>query len=352
MIKKLFYLFFFFCSIFILAESGLRLLLSFNTPSLAGLRNPYNFTERNAQDDFWKLYALWNGSLTRTPQRVHPVLGWSQDLITKENPLGFEQRTLDLIPKNGKQDFLFYGDSFVKGLASEEYFMARYMNRLMPEVDVVDLSVGGYGSDQMLLLFQRTWMSFEKPVVIVGMLLEDVDRAVLQIFSNPKPRFEISSEGTLDLKGVPVPSDPAVFFKTHPPEIKSYLAGYFLMKFRKVPQKRDLKKRINSKIMEEFKRVCGQEGMPLIYVLFYGQEQLRTLDWRETFLKNELEKNGIPYFDSKPALIAYAQSHGLDYSEFYTKKPGDGHMVDLGNKVISEALVDYLTAKGYYHSQN
>ncbi len=329
-----------------MAEAGFRLLLAFDIKALNGLRNPLNFSDRNDSEDFWGLYHRWNGSLTRAPNRIHPDLGWSQTYVTGQNPLGLEKRTLDQMVPNGKKDFLFYGDSFIKGAASPDYFIPVYMSRMMPGVDVVDFGVGSYGPDQMLLLASKTLPYFEKPVVLAGMLLEDLDRAALQVFSNPKPYFEVSSEGKLILKGVPVPPDPAIFFRNNPPHIRSYLASFFLKRYGKLPQRTERKKQVNGLIIEEFKRLCAQKEATLLYVLFYGQEQLGRTDWRETFLMQELDRRNIPYFDSKTALQEYARKNQVSVSLFY--KQGDGHHTDLGNKIIAEALVDYLVQKGYY----
>ena len=104
-------------------------------------------------------------------------------------------------------------------------------------------------------------------------------------------------------------------------------------------------------IIQNFQNICQQEGLPLIYVLFYGQRHLEAADmnWREIFLKEEFKKRNIPFFDSKRPLIKYAATHGSDFGIFYATN--DTHHNDLGNKLIAEAFVEYLTKNGYYPVQ-
>jgi lysophospholipase L1-like esterase len=120
----------------------------------------------------------------------------------------------------GTYRLLVLGDSFAEGwgVAEEQTFAARLEAllgaRLGHPVEVMNLGVAGYGSDQALLAFARDGVRRQP------------DRAILLVFVNdlwdntnanglggrggtaPKPLFVMRPEGGLALTGVPVPRTP------------------------------------------------------------------------------------------------------------------------------------------------
>jgi len=301
-------------------------------------------------DDYWKLYYRIEGDFKPPhPKAIHSLLGWSQVWIEKDNPLGLSEDTRnDLI--SDKKKFLFFGDSYVKGIVSSpEYEIPRYLTNCFREAVVVDLGCGGYAFDQMFLLFTLMRKQVKNPCIIFGILVEDdLDRSVLSVRTGQKPYFRVEGEKLL-LQGVPIDSDPKHYFDTNPPRIKSYFFRLLLRGFsrkthflEKRLSKMTEKIKVNGRIIDEIGAVCKQEGYPLLFVLFHANP-LADMSWQEVFLKNKLSQSRIAYVDTRSFLLPYAYEHKLGIEDFYVMEGmGKSHHNDLGNKVIAEGLRKYF----------
>ena len=86
----------------------------------------------------------------------------------------------------------------------------------IPGYNVVNAGVSGYGTDQEYLLLQRLWPAIE-PKVVVLVFCTDNDRldnsASVRYESYQKPYFATLPDGTLQLRGQPVPKSRQVYVK-------------------------------------------------------------------------------------------------------------------------------------------
>lgn len=341
----------------LLLEILIRISLFSNYFMTARFRQPAFYGDYFSDDDYWKLYY----SLSRTnllyypppnPKAIHPILGWSQVYISNDNPLGLMQESLGLV-QSGKQKILFYGDSFVRGGADHDYQIPVYMTKHLDNAAVIDLSCGGYGLDQIFLMFEFTHRKIKHPHIFIGVLVDDdLDRSILSVRTGQKPYF-ILDNGKLALEGVPIDPDPRHYFEQNPPRIKSYIFRYLYRgvcskfhlsekKLNKVAQKI----KINARIIEELNKICKEEGYYLEFILFYSRHNLRFECWQEKFIKDKLMELGVFYIDTKAILLKYADQHSIDLNEFY-KLEGDGanHHNNLGNEAIAEGILNYLSER-------
>lgn len=330
------------------AEFFFRAAIAVNSPFF---KNPALYADFYTDDNYWKLNFCWKtGKLVWIPPNLHPLLGWTQAPVSPENPMGLQKDTFDRLNMDGRKKILFYGDSFIKGRASEDFELPRYLNRKIPGKDVLDLGMGGFGADQIYLMFRETHEKAVKPVVLVGMLVEDdMDRTILKFRSGPKPYFVAEKDGTLALKGIPVNLSVSDYLKESPPRIYSYLYQFLRMKFFKDDRRRE-KQIITSQLIGWIQESCKKQGASLAYVLFYGKNFFKTkgyqgAGWKEDFLKSELTRRGIDFIDIKPAIAKYLAENGGDVMPLYF--PDDGHHSDLGNQVVGDEIFRYLKAKGY-----
>lgn len=335
---------------FLVIEMLLRMSIFCPVFKIEKLRHPELYAGYSDDDDYWKLYYRFDGAFKpATPTEAHPVLGWSQTEIDKENPLGLEHDTLNNL-LSSKLHVMFYGDSFVKGRSSPDYFICTYMTKHLNNAVVVDLGVGGYGLDQIFLMFKLTYNKVMKPYVLIGVLCDDdLDRSVLTVRMSQKPRF-ILKNGELSLTGVPIDIDQKRFFETHPVEIKSYFFRYLLRNLlsgfsciRDHLSKINEKIQINTRIIEEIKRLSDNEGTPLEFVLFYAPRSLQRVTWQEKFLKDKLNELQIPFIDTKTLLLNYAKENNIDTHYFYSFP--NGHHNDLGNQIIANGLLSELSRR-------
>ena len=98
------------------------------------------------------------------------------------------------------------GDSFTFGeeVGDEETY-SHYLQELLPQVEVLNLGVHGYGHDQMLLYLQEEGLRYKPDLVLLGFLTVDMERNILAFRDYAKPRF-VLRDGKLVLTHSPVPS--------------------------------------------------------------------------------------------------------------------------------------------------
>jgi hypothetical protein len=97
------------------------------------------------------------------------------------------------------------GDSFTFGeeVSDDENF-PYYLGTLMPAAEVINLGVGGYGHDQMLLYLEREGLKYSPDVIVLGFLAQDVKRNLLGFRDYWKPRFSLRGESLeLETRSIP-----------------------------------------------------------------------------------------------------------------------------------------------------
>jgi len=326
----------------VVAELALRVSLLFEgSPT----RRPELYADYFSDDDYWKLNLRWTGRWAPVARRVHPLLGWSQANVTEQNPLGLYAKTSKRLDDK-RRKVAFYGDSFVAGSAAVADHIPEYMERQLGESVVLDFAVPGYGTDQIALMFQQTYKSMGDPFVVIGTMLYDLDRAVLSVRGGLKPYVEVDAQGRVQLEGVPIPRDQLALLLSAPLDSFSFLMSFIRTKHRKlwhIEPRLDQKKRVNTAILEWTKATASVAGLDVLHVIFYGEPSLHRLEWREDYLKGELERLGLDYVDTKPLLLEHCRRQGKPVNSLYTL---DGHHNAEGNRLIGDAIVAYLRAHG------
>ncbi len=127
--------------------------------------------------------------------------------VLNTNSKGFRGKT-DYAPgpHPGKLRIMVLGDSFTfgDGVSDDETYPA-YLQRMIPDAEIINLGVRGYGHDQMLIQLQEEGFKLRPDVVILGFLTDDMERNLLRFRSYAKPMFVVD-DGRLVLTGSPVPS--------------------------------------------------------------------------------------------------------------------------------------------------
>lgn len=130
----------------------------------------------------------------------------ARTIHAQHNSLGLRdiEFTLDAEPT-----IMFLGDSFVWGLDAEAD--ERFTELLRPRLSgykVMAAGVSGYGTDQEYLLLQRLWPKV-RPAVVLLIFCTDNDRqdnsTNIRYEGYQKPYFETGPDGSLVLRGQPVP---------------------------------------------------------------------------------------------------------------------------------------------------
>jgi hypothetical protein len=306
-------------------------------------RDPLLYAHELVGDDFWILAGRWDSYCKKiAPARIHPRLGWTQGPITAENPRGLVPQTASRLVRDGRRKVLFYGDSYVGGNALEANWLPALLEKQLGDVDVLHLGVGGYGPDQMHLLFKETAPLVDPPhLVVMGLMTFSFDRAAQRVRSYQKPLLALRADGTLEVTNLPIDAEPERFFR----KAKLSFASYVLAAERNLQDPHRAgewgfleKVAVNRAVVEANQRYAAEIGSRLLYVIFYDHEQLLRPRLRERFFIEELASLGVDTLDTAPVLLNYSREHGIDASELYD----NGHHNDLGNQVIAAALAQAI----------
>jgi hypothetical protein len=172
-------------------------------------------------DDYWKLYFMFGGKY-KPPETPHPLLGWvgrfDRETYTHAEYAGIAD----------KRPVLLYGDSFAS-CAVDQCFQGilNSDSGFSQNHFLLNYGVGGYGVDQIFLLYQKSIEQYENPFVILSMLTEDLDGSALAVRTGQKPFYRLINN-SLALSGIPIDPSPQSFFSKNPPGITSYLFRMFI----------------------------------------------------------------------------------------------------------------------------
>jgi hypothetical protein len=126
------------------------------------------------------------------------------------------------LARSGAPRIVAVGDSYTFGQCAEddETFPA-VIGQSLPDTEVLNLGVMGYGQDQALLRLRRDGLRYRPDVVVFGFHGSDMPRNLLRFRDYGKPRFRLDG-GELRLENVPVPM-PDAYRGAWPPRLWNYL---------------------------------------------------------------------------------------------------------------------------------
>lgn len=337
----------------LIAEFGFRMMLFGNSEAFKKLRDPGLYADYFNEDDYWKLYYLFGGEY-KPPANPHPLLGWIGDF--HRNSL-LHNRVADI---QNRRPVLLYGDSYAQCVQGVTCFQDILNNdsSFSREHYLLNYGVGGYGVDQIALLYKKTAHRFEKPFVIFSLMVSDLDRTPLSVRTGQKPLFAIQGDSVI-LKNVPLEGNPDEYFKKNPPEIKSYLWRRFLnsdmnflpktvtAKLKRERKYTDEKIRLNEKVLDAVLKDLRDHGVNFMFIVFHyiepGNQQFSVEDennWRDNFLREYMEKNKIPYVWTKELIRKDPSYDGKNIEKFMILE--NGHPTTYFNGLIASEMKSKL----------
>ncbi len=267
------------------------------------------------------------------------------DKILNTNSKGLRGKKDFPYPKNKeKLRILILGDSFTFGdnVGDDETYSA-YLQAMLPDAEIINMGVHGYGHDQMLILFKEEGMKYEPDIVILGFLPLDMSRNLLDFRDFAKPRF-VLEKGELKLTGTPVPRPEEIlrWDWTRPRILDLFsLIRHSVEKFSGLQQKK-MEAITTALLMELIQSVESIPATPILAYLPRGREIALdiavTQDEKYLFSVCQLNEQARcfstrPYFAEK---IAKGE----------TFKSG-GHWEPAGHLAVAEAIKRYLVDQGY-----
>ena len=305
------------------------------------LKNPGNYAKEST-DDYWKLYYQLGGHFG-PPEHPHPLLGWIGN---------FDRNTLDhddIKQTGNRRNVLIYGDSFIMCAHDSIECFDEILNAdtaFNKNNFLLNYGVGGYGVDQIYLLFSHTIDKFQNPFVVFSIMPADMDRCMLSVRTGQKPYFTISND-SLCLLGLPIDSVPAHFFKTNPPEITSYMwrriaNSKYNPYYSPFPTDSIFRTKImtlNKKIILKAYDQIKQRNLQYVFVVFDELWNIEGL-WRADSLKTFLTEQNINYINTAQLIQEDTLFKGHDYFSYMIK--GDGHPKSYYNKLLCEEIKKYM----------
>lgn len=99
--------------------------------------------------------------------------------------------------------------TFGSGVEDDETFSAR-VEASLRDVEVLNFGVHGYGTDQMLLRWEREGVDYAPDVVVLAFAYYHIGRNLTGFRFFAKPHFALTADGGVRLEGVPVPDPDAL----------------------------------------------------------------------------------------------------------------------------------------------
>ncbi len=154
--------------------------------------------------------------ISQKEYKVDPDLGWvprenvryknDQNQWYTTNSLGFRSLKEFEVDDDERFTVLIVGDSYTYGSwAGDQETWPTILQNLDDHLQVLNMAVGGYGTDQMYLMLQRHIAHFKPDLVIAAFIDDNLHRSMLSFRDFQKPKFEID-EGALVLTNTPIPA--------------------------------------------------------------------------------------------------------------------------------------------------
>jgi len=334
----------------LILEISLRVLLAM----------PFVASRRNSLDDLsWR---RWWVHVHRSGQEMlygfdayDPTKGWLPrpnlrnvhafgDKLLNTNSKGLrgaDDYATDTRPD--KLRIVILGDSFTFGdeVADSETY-AFHLQQLLPDTDVINMGVHGYGHDQMLILLREEGVRYRPDVVILGFVQADMPRNTMLFRDYAKPRFTIDG-GALNLLGSPVPPPENVlrwdWIRPRLYDLSS-LVVHATREVTGLARRED--ERVTTRLLEAIVAMVRQ--IHAIPVFVYLPTPVETANPRpllasEKFLFGVCREAGITLcFSLRPA-FREEMARGTRF--------GSGrHWSPAGHRVIAETIRDHLITAG------
>lgn len=343
------------CGALILGEIGFRALLFSDFAFMQRFRAPGLYADPMSDDDYWKLYYLFDGKF-RPPAEPHPLLGW----VGKFSRDTYEHDESQHI--GGRRPVLLYGDSFAACATAAQPCFQQILNGARDfarDYYFLNYGAGGYGVDQIYLLFKKSIGLYNNPLVVIGLMTEDLDRSIMTVRVGQKPYFEVVDE-QLMLKGTPINSEPKSFFADHPPDITSYLYR-FVIHSDIVPwrgrqhlngedAKRQKKLLVNKLILLNMIEELRARNLEFVFLIFHPKEGPAFDDWRDKFLRELLAAEQVPFLSARAIVKEDAMRNNRQPAEYYI--PEDGHPTVDQNVLIANYLKNRVLDLAMSKSRN
>jgi hypothetical protein len=273
--------------------------------------------------------------------RYDAELGWapipnSSSIVTTARTIHAQHNSLvfrDIeFERDARPTMLFIGDSFVWGVDAEanERFTDLLRSRIS-NTAIVNAGVSGYGTDQEYLLLQRIWPTFQ-PAVVVLIFCTANDRldngTNVRYDGYQKPYFATATDGTLMLRGQPVPKSRQLYIKQDWLVRHLWLARVVAFAYVEIRHPQVYVPDPTERIVSKIREFVEGHGARLIVGLQFGDDKLI----------QHLRAERIPF-------VAFNGAEA--YSDLY-----GAHWTPAGHRLVAERLLGLLSENNIVQLDN
>jgi hypothetical protein len=341
-------------SVLVCLEGGSRLVLSIN----ALRRRVTGFDDASYRLQWIKLHGEhkdWTGPFAI----YHPTRGWAlksgiqgmkvfDGTILNSNSKGLRGNVeYNYKRAPGKQRIVILGDSFTFGAeVPDNATYAHYLESHIPNSEVLNFGVQGYGHDQILLYLKEEGIKYRPDIVILGFTYIDIYRNIESFFAYAKPQFKLVF-GNLQLTNVPVPTPERVLAE-EPYRPKSFDILFILKeKLRWALDQNEAEAReVTEQLLDEIIRTTRGIGAAPVFVYLPVNEEIAPLPQfgittkspavadREQYLRGICEKEKLTCLFLRPRFREAVQK-GVDLHP-------RGHWNPTAHSIAGEEIENFL----------
>ena len=275
--------------------------------------NPY------CEQNYW--YNIPDVNIDRQKYIEHPILSF----IDKKHEMAYN---LEYEETSDNYNYVFYGSSFI----GHELFN-KYIND--NNIQSINYALPSYGLGQISLSYKLTASLHKNNKIVIGFLLEDLDRVVMHKRNYNKIKYVIQNEE------VKLVNSPVNLNKIYKPKPSLYSLKFIKNVFhlynngfdpRLSKCRMEEKQLIFDYLIKNIKKISKENNQELKIILFnYLNDLEKEPSWRYNYIKKTLEKYQIDYTDS----IKIFRKNGVKDLSFYKDFYGaDLHYNYLGFKKI------------------
>lgn len=248
-------------------------------------------------------------------------------------------RNFDYEKPADKTRILLIGDSFTFGdeVSDDENF-AHYIQTMVPNAEVINMGVHGYGHDQILIYLKEEGIKYNPDIVMLGFISKDLRRNLLSFRDFAKPYFKLNND-KLELHNTPVPR-PEKILKYNWMRLRVLdLFGFAKLRAWQSSGKFfEKQKEIATPILEEIATTINSIGAKAIFTFLPEGDEIKkeiaVVDG-EGFLKSFCDANDQVTFFSTTDDVLAAFAAGRDIGV-------KGHWTPIGHEVIAQSIMEQL----------
>ena len=264
-----------------------------------------------------------NSTFDNKEYSYHPIL----TLIKKKNEPMFDPN----ISKNyssKKDGLIFYGSSFI----DHKYFIANYK-------DEINYAIKSYGLDQIHKSYMLTKDKHSNKNIIIGFLLEDIDRILFNQRNFPKLKYKKINQN-YEITNTPIKFDniknKKIVFYTYNLVKNLIFLTLNEYDYKKSECQINLKKDIFKFFIDSIILNSKKLNQNIIFITFIFESDIMSPNWRYLFVKEYFSSKNITHLDTIKIIKEDINKNDLNTRNYYSLD--DFHLNKYGFNVIIKNL--------------